>query len=101
MRRPELEHVIRAVARVSERDEVFIIGSQAVLGAILEPPEACTVSAEADIFIPGIEDSSFDALEAALGEGSQFHEQFGDYAQPVEETTAKLPSDWRSRAVRI
>jgi len=101
MRRSDLEHVIRAVARIASCEEVFVIGSQAILGAIPEPPSGCAVSMEADILIPGIDDASLDEIEAFLGEGSRFHETHGYYVQPVDESTAILPADWRARAVRV
>jgi hypothetical protein len=32
---------------------------------------------------------------------SQFHHQYGYYADGVDETTAKLPAGWRNRLIRI
>jgi hypothetical protein len=38
MRRPELEHVIRAAATVARDDEIVVVGSQAILGQFPNPP---------------------------------------------------------------
>jgi hypothetical protein len=35
----------------------------------------------------------------AIGQDSKFHEQFGYYADPVDETTAILPKGWKARLV--
>jgi len=50
MRRAHLEHIIRAAASVSGDNEIVIIGSQAILGQLSDPPAALTVSMEADVF---------------------------------------------------
>ena len=36
-----------------------------------------------------------------IGQDSKFHEEFGYYADPVDETTAILPKDWKSRLVNL
>lgn len=40
-----------------------------------------------------------DLIDGAIGEGSEFHETFGYYAQGVGPTTAVLPAGWQSRLV--
>jgi hypothetical protein len=52
MRRDEFDHVIRAAGRIIGRDEVVVIGSQAILGAVDDPtrlPEPLTRSIEVDL----------------------------------------------------
>ena len=49
MTRAELEHAIRAACDVSGDDEVYVFGSQAILGQYPEAPESLRQSAEADI----------------------------------------------------
>jgi hypothetical protein len=49
MNREELEHIIRASADVTDQ-YAFIVGSQSILGPVLNPPEVFTMSAEADIY---------------------------------------------------
>jgi hypothetical protein len=36
-----------------------------------------------------------------IGQDSHFHEQFGYYADPVDESTAVLPKGWKSRLVNL
>ena len=40
MRRHELEHLIRAAAAITNEYEIVVIGSQAILGAVPQAPEA-------------------------------------------------------------
>jgi hypothetical protein len=42
-----------------------------------------------------------DLVDGSIGEGSQFHEQFGYYAQGVGPETAVLPAGWRRRLVSL
>lgn len=49
MTREQLEHAIRAACDVAEDTEVFVFGSQAILGQFPDAPEALRQSAEADI----------------------------------------------------
>ncbi len=48
MRKDQLEHLIRAAAAITNEYEFVVIGSQAILGAVDNPPPECTVSMEAD-----------------------------------------------------
>ena len=47
--RSELEHAIRAACDVSGDDELYVIGSQAILGQYPDAPDALRQSAEADV----------------------------------------------------
>ena len=49
MRIEQLEHLIRAAAEITG-DEIVVIGSQAILGALPDAPEALLESMEADLF---------------------------------------------------
>jgi hypothetical protein len=44
MKREELEHIIRAAGDVLQEHEVIIVGSQAILGASYEGPDATRIS---------------------------------------------------------
>lgn len=100
MTREELEHLIRAAAEVTDEYEFVVIGSQSILGPIPHPPPELTMSMEADIYPLNAEDKA-DRIDGALGEGSQFHETFGYYAQGVGPTTACLPQGWKDRLQRV
>lgn len=100
MTREELEHIIRASGDITDQYEFVIVGSQSILGPVPMPEEVFTVSMEADIY-PLQAPELADRIDGAIGEGSQFHQTFGYYAQGVGPETACLPADWMQRAHRI
>lgn len=100
MRRTELEHIIRAAAAITNEDELVIIGSQSILGAEPNPPDALVESMEADIY-PLQHPELAGLIDGAIGEASPFHERFGYYAQGVGPETAILPTGWQGRLVRL
>lgn len=99
MRLEHFEHVIAAAAEVTGEDELVVIGSQAILGSIAQPPDALLQSLEADIY-PLRDPASADAIDGALGDGSQFHLAYGYYAHGVGPETAKAPKGWQQRLIR-
>ena len=100
MKRRELEHVIRAAASIADDPEIIVIGSQAVLGSIPDAPSTLVVSVEADV-IPKNRPERAELIEAAIGEGSLFHDTFGYYANGVGYDTAVLPKGWEKRLVPV
>jgi hypothetical protein len=100
MNREDLEHIIRACSAITDQYEFMIVGSQSILGPIPNPPEMFTMSAEVDIY-PLRAPELADQIDAAIGEGSQFHETYGYYAQGVGPETAILPAGWLQRLCRI
>ena len=100
MRRPQLEHIIRAAAGITGAAEFVIVGSQALLGHFPEAPDELLVSIEAEVF--SLRDpADSDLIDGSIGEGSPFHQTFGYYAHGVSEETAVLPAGWRDRLVPI
>ncbi len=99
MRPEDFEHVLAAAAEVTGQDEFVVVGSQAILGSFAQPPEALLQSLEADIY-PLRDPDSADAIDGALGDGSQFHLAYGYYAHGVAPETAKAPKGWQKRLVR-
>jgi Nucleotidyltransferase of unknown function (DUF6036) len=95
----DFEHVVAAAAEVTGQDEFVAIGSQAILGSFAQPPEVLLQSLEADIY-PLRDPASADAIDGALGDGSQFHLAFGYYAHGVGPETAEAPKGWQERLVR-
>jgi hypothetical protein len=100
MTRDELEHIIRASADVTNQYEFIIVGSQSILGSYPHPEAVFTMSAEADIY-PLNAPELAEKIEGALGEGSQFHDMYGYYAQGVGPETAVLPAGWLNRVHRV
>lgn len=100
MKRSELEHLIRAAGKIAGDREIVVIGSQAVLGQFPDAPPVLRRSMEGDLYPKGKPEMA-DKVDAAIGEGSRFHGQFGYYAQGVGPDTAVLPRGWQGRLVRV
>lgn len=96
MNRSQLEHLIRAAGAIAQDSDIVVIGSQSILGSIENPPPSLTLSNEGDMF-PRTHVERADDIDVMIGEGSQFHDQYGYYAQGVGPETATLPSSWKSR----
>lgn len=63
----ELEHAIRAACDVAEDQEIWVFGSQAILGEYPDAPERLRQSAEADVS-PKNYPERVDQIDGALGE---------------------------------
>jgi hypothetical protein len=96
----ELEHAIRAACDVVGDTEVVVFGSQAILGTHRNAHVDLRQSVEADIS-PLKHPELVDAIDGALGEGSQFHSTFGFYVHGVPVETATLPKGWRVRTAKV
>ena len=100
MNRKQLEHVLRAAGDIADDDELIVIGSQSILGAVPNAPDSLRVSMEVDLY-PKNKPERWDLIDGSIGEGSPFHVTYGYYAQGVDETTAVLPTGWRERLVAV
>lgn len=100
MRREHFNHLIAAAAQISGEREIVVIGSQAILGAVDCPPESMLLSMEADVY-PRNDPVRAEEIDASLGDGSPFHGTHGYYAHGVGPETAKAPTGWRDRLVRV
>lgn len=100
MTRLELEHAIRASCEVAGDDEVYVFGSQAILGQYPDASESLRQSAEADI-APVKAIDMVDMIDGNLGELSTFHNTFGFYVHGVPIEAAVLPTGWEERAIEV
>ena len=100
MTRLELEHAIRAACDVSGDDEVYVFGSQAILGQYPDAPETLRQSPEADI-APVTAIHMVDVIDVQLGELSPFHNAFGFYVHGLSIDAAVLPNGWQGRAIAV
>ncbi len=100
MTRDELEHAIRAACDVAEDDEVWVFGSQAILGQYEDAPEELRMSAEVDMAPVNDADKTID-IDANLGELSTFHQTYGFYVHGVSIEAAVLPGGWERRARKV
>ena len=99
MNRDAFIHVLRAAAAVVE-DELVIVGSQAILGSLDDPPEPLVRSLEVDMYPKSDPDRAIE-IDGALGDGSRFHQHYGYYAHAVGPETITVPAGWEERLVRV
>jgi hypothetical protein len=98
--RAQLEHAIRAACDVSGDTEVWVFGSQSILGEHPDAPEALRQSLEADIAPKNLPER-VTYIDAALGELSLFHETHDFYVHGVPIESAVLPDAWEFRTYRL
>jgi len=96
VKREHLEHILRASAEICGENEFCVIGSQAILGEYPEIDDEIIVrSMECDLYPERVPEKS--ELLNSIGELSEFHREFGYYADGVGPDTAVLPKSWQSR----
>ena len=100
MTRDQLEHAIRAACDVSKDNELWIFGSQAILGEFPNAPENLRASIEVDIQ-PKNRSETIDDIDGALGELSMFHQTHGFYIHGISIESANLPEGWEQRTIPI
>lgn len=100
MTREELEHAIRAACDVADDDQVWVFGSQAILGQYENAPLELRTSAEVDVAPVNKIGRTID-IDANLGELSSFHQAYGFYVHGVSIEAAVLPKGWQRRAKKV
>jgi hypothetical protein len=99
MKKRHLDHLLRAAGRITGERQFIIIGSQSLHGKYPDLVDDIVHSAEADLIAKG--DVTRTEWLNAIGQDSPFHEQFGYYADPVDEADATLPQGWKGRLVNL
>jgi Nucleotidyltransferase of unknown function (DUF6036) len=97
--RQEFEHVLRAAADVV-RDELVVVGSQAILAGFPNAPPSLLRSQEVDVY-PRSEPERAQEIDGAIGDGSMFHSTYGYYAHGVGPETIQAPAGWEERLERL
>ena len=100
MTRDQLEHAIRAACDVSKDTELWIFGSQAILGEFPNASESLRASIEVDVQ-PKNRPETVDDVDGTLGELSMFHQTHGFYVHGIPIESAKLPDGWEQRTVPV
>jgi hypothetical protein len=95
--RDQLEHAIRAACDVAEDSEVWVFGSQAILGEFPDAPEVLRASIEVDMQPKNRPDNA-DLVDGALGEMSQFHKTHDFYVHGLLIDDSAFPQGWQRRA---
>jgi uncharacterized nucleotidyltransferase DUF6036 len=99
MKKQQVDHVLRAAGRITGEKLFIIIGSQSLHGKYPDMADEILRSAEVDLIAK--RDASRTEWLNVIGQDSKFHEQFGYYADPVDENTATLPKGWKGRLVNL
>ncbi len=100
MNREQLEHAIRAACEISGDDELYVFGSQAILGQFPQADDQLRRSIEVDVS-PKNKPNTVDRIDGALGENSAFHKTHGFYVHGVSIKTAPLPKGWKNRTSKV
>lgn len=100
MNRAQLEHAIRASGAISGVRELYVVGSQAILGACPDAHRDLCRSMEVDI-APKEHPEREALIEGSIGELSFFHSTFGFYVDGVDIEAIRLPIGWQERVVRV
>jgi uncharacterized nucleotidyltransferase DUF6036 len=98
--REQLEHAIRAACDVSGDTDLYIFGSQAILGEYPDAPSRLRASIEVDLQ-PVNRPETVDAIDGVLGEISPFHDTYGFYVHGLSIEAATLPAGWEARTVTV
>jgi hypothetical protein len=99
MKKHQLDHVLRAAGRITGEKQFVIIGSQSLHGKYPDLPDEIVQSAEVDLIAKS--NAARTEWLNAIGQDSPFHEQFGYYADPVDDETATLPKGWKGRLINL
>ncbi|MEW6277263.1 MAG: DUF6036 family nucleotidyltransferase [Candidatus Eremiobacterota bacterium] len=96
----QLEHILRASGAIADEKVFIVVGSQAILASVEDPPPELLVSMEADLY-PRDSPEKADLITGSIGEFSLFYETFGYHADGVSPDTAVTPTSWRDRLVAL
>jgi hypothetical protein len=99
MKKRQVDHVLRAAGRITGEKQFIIIGSQSLHGKYPDLADDIVLSAEVDLIAK--RDASRTEWLNVIGQDSKFHDEFGYYADPVDETTVTLPKGWKGRLVNL
>ncbi len=99
MKKQQVDHILRAAGRITGEKQFVIIGSQSLHGKFPDIADDIVRSVEVDL----IAKKNSDRTEwlNAIGQDSPFHQSFGYYADPVDDTSAVLPKGWKGRLVNL
>lgn len=100
MNREQLEHAIRAACEISGDNQLYIFGSQAILGQYPDADEQLRQSIEVDLS-PKNKPETINKIDGALGENSPFHQTHDFYVHGVSLETASLPKGWKKRTTKV
>ena len=99
MKKPQVDHVLRAAGRISGGKQFIIIGSQSLHRK--HPDVAGEILRSFEVDLIARRNPSRSEWLNVIGQNSHFHEQFGNYSDPVDENTAVFPKGRKSQLVHL
>ncbi|GHU30643.1 hypothetical protein AGMMS50256_17880 [Betaproteobacteria bacterium] len=100
MSRDKIARLLVEALQVTNHRDFVIIGSLSVLGVNETPPESMTLSLDVDLY-PKNDPGRASEVSRTLGEGSEFEQEHGYYADAVSPMLPSLPNTWEERLVKI
>jgi Nucleotidyltransferase of unknown function (DUF6036) len=100
MTRGQLERAIRAAGAICGDRELYVVGSQAILGRFPDAHPDLLRSMEVDI-APRNHPELESLIEGSIGELSPFHKTFGFHVDGVTIDGIVLPKGWQDRLVVV
>jgi hypothetical protein len=85
MKKREVDHVLRAAGRITGEKQFIVIGSQSLHGKFPDLPDDLVKSFEVDLMASKHADRT--EWLNVIGLYSPFHDSFGYYADPVDDST--------------
>jgi hypothetical protein len=79
LRRPDIDHILRAAATLSGHTRFVMVGTGAVIATAKPIPVAMMLTQEIDIYVEDAPDPDLisDMIDGSIGRDSQFHRTFG------------------------
>ena len=94
----QIEVLLKEAKVVTQHDEFVIIGSLSILGFSPHPPKQMVMSIDVDMYLKNDPYRTSDIYKK-LGQGSEFENANGYYADPVSPKLASLPEGWEARLI--
>ena len=98
--REQLGLLLAKAKDLTHHKKFVIVGSLSILGSTATPPADMTHSIDVDMYLRDDPERT-EEIDRMLGEGSEFAEEHGYYADPVSPKLPSLPEDWESRLIPI
>jgi hypothetical protein len=99
MKKQQVDLALRAAGRITGEKQFIIIGSQSLHGKFPDVADEILTSFEVDLIATKNTDRT--QWLNVVGVDSPFHESFGFYIDPVDESTAVLAKGWKGRLVNL
>lgn len=100
MDREQIGRLLTEARKLTNHREYVIVGSLSILGKIANPPAEMVYSIDVDMY-PRLDPGRAGEIADSLGQGTDFEQKHGYYADAVSPVLPTLPEGWEERLVRI